>query len=215
MAIKIITPGDESAIEKHARWVAQQGFRRVLDVGGLERPLRPATHVLDLYPYERRRVDEGRGSLPERFNAETWKVYDVNNVPWPYPDDFFDYVWCCQVVEDVRDPVAVCREMQRVGRAGFVSTVHRSYESSVVQGDGVVGYHHHRWLVEADQDNGVAFTFKSPILQVTHALRPVRYIQWLLHWTWENCFDVEETFTGGDLGQRAELAEYLRRFEHG
>lgn len=213
MGIKIIQPGDEYAIEHHAIWVATQDFGRVLDVGGLEKPLRPATHVMDLYPYGQRRIDEGRGILPERFNAETWKVYDVNEVPWPYPDDFFDYVWCCQVVEDVRDPIAVCEEMMRVGRAGFVSTVHRSYESSIEQDDGVVGYHHHRWLVEAFPPDTVAFTFKSPLLQVTRALRPPRALQWLLHWVWEGCFHVEEKFTGGDRGQRAELLTYLERFD--
>jgi hypothetical protein len=211
--IKLILPGDEYAIEHHAIWVATQDFRRVLDVGGAEKPLRAATHVIDLIPYPNRRVDEGRGPLPERFTTDQWWICDINDTPWPFHDNSFDYVWCCQTVEDVRDPIAVCEEMMRVGKAGFVSTVHRSYESSTVQDDGVVGYHHHRWLVEAFPPDGVTFVFKSPLLQITHALRPPRALQWLLHWTWEGRFDVEEKITGGDQGQRAELLEYLGRFD--
>lgn len=213
MAIEVMLPGDEATVERHARWVAQQGFARVLDVGGLEKPLRPATHVLDLFPYYGRRVDEGRGSLPERFTLETWIQHDVNERPWPFEDDYFDYVWCCQVVEDIRDPIGVCREMQRVGKAGFISTVHRSYESSVVQYDGVVGYHHHRWFVEVYLDanpdeNVVLFTWKSPIVHVRSDLRPVQE-DWLLHWMWSGSFEVRERFVGGDRGQLADLETYL------
>ena len=214
MAIKVILPGDESAIEDKARWIAAsyRGRQRVLDVGGLEKPLRAATHVLDLFPYERRRIDEGRGPLPERFTTATWQVWDVNVLPWPYPDGYFDYVWCCQVVEDIRDPIAVCREMQRVARAGFISTVHRSYESCTVQADGVVGYHHHRWLVEAVEPAGLIFTFKSPILQVDPSYRPPHALQWLLHVEWKNSFEVEESFMTGDQAQRAALKDYLERW---
>lgn len=211
MAIKIVLPGDESAIEKHARWVAAQEFKRVLDVGGAAKPLRTATHVLDIIDYPRRRIDQGRGGLPERFDIETWETWDVNETPWPFRKNLFQYVWCCQVVEDIRDPIAVCREMMRVGRAGFISTVHRDYESSVVQYDGVVGYHHHRWLVETSVLDGITFTFKSPMLHVTPSLRPPRSDQWLLHWAWRDEFEVEEKFTGGDQEQRQELLDYLTR----
>lgn len=210
--IKLIQPGDEYAVEHQALWVAQQEFRRVLDVGGGEKPLRAATHVIDLLLYERRRVDEGRGHLPERFDALTWLVWDVNLTPWSFwPDNHFDYVWCCQVVEDIRDPIAVCREMMRVGKAGFISTVHRSYESCARQQDGVIGYHHHRWLVEIERDDLVTFTFKSPLLQLKPHLRPRKSCQWLLHWTWEGEFDVVERFTGGDRGQYSNLEAYLER----
>lgn len=216
MAIKVVLPGDESAIGRQARWIAAQDFERVLDVGGLEKPLRAATHVMDLFSYDHRRVDEGRGSLPERFTRDTWITTDINETPWPFPDNHFDYVWCCQVVEDIRDPIAVCREMCRVGKAGFVSTVHRSYESSVVQHDGVVGYHHHRWLIElvsedSPSENIVKFTWKSPILHVDPGARPDQPAQWLLHWTWREEFRAVEHFVGGDQGQRWDLEDYLER----
>jgi hypothetical protein len=214
MGIKVIQPGDEAMIERKARWVAAQKFKRVLDVGGAEKPLRPATHVLDLVPHIHRRIDEGRGPLPELFTTDTWWMRDACVAPWPFRDNYFDYVWCCQVVEDIRDPIVVCNEMQRVGKAGFISTVHRSYESSVVQYDGVVGYHHHRWLIEAIEPTGAIFTYKSPILHANPAVRPSEAIQWLLHWEWSGEFDVKERFTGGDQGQYHELRAYLERLRH-
>jgi hypothetical protein len=212
MAIQVMTPGNEDIINKHARWVAQQNFERVLDVGGLEKPLRPATHVLDLFPYHQRRVDEGRGDLPERFTAETWTRWDINKIPWPFCSYLFDYVWCCQVLEDIRDPIGVCREMQRVGKAGFISTVHRSYESSTVQYDGVVGYHHHRWLIEAWEDqNTINFTWKTPILQQDPEYRAPKIKSWLLNIGWEKPFKAIEIQTGGDRGQYQDLEMYLAR----
>jgi len=209
MAIKVMRPGDENIINQHAKWIAAQDFGAVLDVGGFEKPLRAATHVLDLYHYAGRRVDEGRGPLPERFTELTWMLWDVNQIPWPFASHFFDYVWCCQVLEDIRDPIAVCNEMQRVAKAGFLSTVHRSYESSTVQYDGVVGYHHHRWLIEAKEDqNGIFFTWKTPILQHRADLRPPRATDWLLNVAWRGDFIARERHTGGDQGQYRELANY-------
>ena len=212
MALQVILPGDEATIQDQARRIAKGGFKRVLDVGGFEKPLRPATHAIDIMPYAARRLDEGRGPLPERFTQETWVQQDANVTPWwQWPDNYFDFAWCCQVVEDIRDPLAVCREMQRVARAGFISTVHRDYESNAVQYDGVVGYHHHRWLVEADPDNNeIVFTFKSPILHVKPEVRSPNYPCWLLHIAWQGEFKVRERFIGGDSGQYAHLERYHR-----
>lgn len=212
MAIQIVGAGTEEIINRHAQWVAAQHFEHVLDVGALEKPLWPATHVLDLFPYHMRRVDEGRGALPERFTQDTWHIWDVNKVPWPFASRFFDYVWCCQVLEDIRDPIAVCKEMQRVAKAGFISTVHRSYESSAIQYDGVVGYHHHRWLIEAFPDqNRIAFTWKTPILQHVAKMRAPRAKDWLLNVGWIGDFNARECHTGGDQGQYRELETYLAR----
>lgn len=212
MAIERVKPGTEAVIEETAVWVSEQSFERVLDVGGCEKPLRAATHVVDIMPYEMRRVDEGRGPLPERFEKRTWLERDCNHTTWPYRRGYFDFVWCCQVLEDLRDPIAVCKEMMRVGKAGFISTVHRSYESTAVQADGVVGYHHHRWLIELIESK-LCFTWKSPILHVNPSMRPAYALDWLLHFKWSSYFLVEERFIGGDTGQRLELTGYLTRWQ--
>ena len=101
----------------------------VLDAGGWYRPFNLATHVIDLNPYESRRVDDALDPEDdERFTADTWIVQDVCNSPWPFPDKTFDFVVCSHLLEDVRDPITVCRELCRVGKAGYIETPSRIRE---------------------------------------------------------------------------------------
>ena len=133
---------------------------RVLDIGGWYQPFNLATHVIDLCPYVTRRCHEAVDPEDvERFAADTWVVADVCAPPWPYPDKFFDFVLCSHLLEDVRDPIAVCREINRVGKAGYIETPSRLRE--IFSKDRLfsllllrgsmpeVGFYHHRWFVEA------------------------------------------------------------------
>src|SRR4051794_4151248 len=140
----------------------------VLDVGAWAHPFARADWVLDLQPYETRGLygyDQGEKAT-ERFTDRTWVVRDIcEHEPWPFHDDQFDFVICSHTLEDIRDPVWVCRELQRVGRAGYIEVPSRLEEQSVgVNGDWS-GWAHHRWLSDVT-DTGIQFVHKS------HALRP-------------------------------------------
>ena len=50
------------------------------------------------------------------------------NSHWPFPDKTFDFVVCSHLLEDVRDPITVCRELCRVGKAGYIETPSRIRE---------------------------------------------------------------------------------------
>jgi hypothetical protein len=53
---------------------------RILDAGGWYRPFNLATHVIDLNPYDSRRIDDALDPEDdERFTADTWIVQDVCN----------------------------------------------------------------------------------------------------------------------------------------
>lgn len=147
---------------------------RVLDVGGWYQPFNLATHVIDLCPYETRRRQEALNPEDaERFGPATWHVGDVCVAPWPYPDKFFDFVLCSNLLEDVRDPLAVCREINRVGRAGYIETPSRLREIFAKSAPGPlarwrgqapeVGFYHHRWFVECDGSH-LRFTAKTAVL---------------------------------------------------
>jgi SAM-dependent methyltransferase len=142
---------------------------RTLDVGGWYLPLNAATHVLDILPYATR----GRPLDPEnapRFSAETWFLHDACVPPWPFPDKFFDFSFCSHLLEDVRDPLAVVRELTRVAKAGYVETPSREREifakgrwAALAARCGrppEVGFYHHRWFVEA-QATHLVFTAKT------------------------------------------------------
>ena len=134
---------------------------RVLDVGGWYQPFNLATHVIDLCPYESRRIRNALDPADEeRFSADTWIVHDVCDSPWPFPDKSFDFVVCSHLLEDVRDPIAVCRELCRIGKTGYIETPTRIREIFAKDRFSLVnfltgslpeiGFYHHRWFVEAE-----------------------------------------------------------------
>src|SRR3712207_3406144 len=90
----------------------------VLDIGAWGRPLTRADWAMDLMPYETRGLYGRDGPLPERFSADTWILRDIwDREPYPFADKEHDFVVCSHTLEDVRDPVFVCREMVRIAKA--------------------------------------------------------------------------------------------------
>jgi len=141
----------------------------VLDVGGWWQPLRCATHVIDVMPYASRHADDALDpENEERFSAATWTVHDVCSAPWPFGDKQFDFVFCSHLLEDVRDPIAVCGELVRVSKSGYIETPSRAREifskarffglKSAFGSVPEIGFRHHRWFVELENDR---FTFTA------------------------------------------------------
>lgn len=145
----------------------------VLDVGGWAAPFNRADWVLDLMPYATRGVMGSYGPGPERFTESTWAVADIcDHEPWPFRDDQFDFALCVTTLEDVRDPVWVCRELSRVARAGYVEVPTVEAELIYnVEGDGPwLGHEHHRWFVDIS-DGELVFTHKPHSIHHDWTLR--------------------------------------------
>jgi len=143
----------------------------VLDVGGASQPLRRADAVIDIVPYEKRSANTLFMNIPERFTRETWHVQDIcdHRKPWPFKNKEFDFVVCGQTLEDIRDPLYVCEEMQRVGKRGFIECPSRFYEQMRGLEKGrVSGANHHRWIV-CGRERALVFLMK------THAIHDPRY----------------------------------------
>lgn len=123
----------------------------VVDVGGGGSVFPRANYVIDLCPFEKRNPLGELSSIPARYSAETWIQKDLcERTPWPFPDKFFDYATCSHVLEDVRDPIWICSEINRISKAGYIETPSRVLEQSKgVENPLYAGYYHHRWLVEA------------------------------------------------------------------
>ena len=193
----------------------------VLDVGGWAEPFPRADWVIDLMPYETRGL---YGAAPdperERFSAATWVVRDVcDRDPWPFADDQFDFAICSQTLEDLRDPVGVCRELQRVARAGYIEVPTRLAEQSAgVEGDWA-GWSHHHWFCDL-VDDGIAFTFKHHVVhQPDHHLPRAFGEQLALErrvqgFFWEGSFRGEERILYDALAMEAELRATVDAHRH-
>lgn len=170
---------------------------RVLDVGGWGMPLARADWVIDLMPYETRGL-YGEAARGERFTAETWVLHDIcSHEPWPFEDGLFDFVVCSHTLEDLRDPIWVCREMQRVAKAGYIEVPSRLEEQSFGVEGPWVGRSHHRWLIDIGE-RSMTFVFKPHMVHREGAhfppgfharLDPEECVQTL--W-WEGGFEVGE-----------------------
>jgi SAM-dependent methyltransferase len=201
---------------------------RVLDVGGWYSPFNLATHVIDLQPYETRHTSETLDPEDaERFTAATWQIADVCIPPWPYPDKFFDFVVCSHLLEDVRDPLAVCRELRRIGRAGYVETPSRLREifakgRRLTGRAREIGFYHHRWFVEAEASH-LRFTAKTAALAENRRYyltrgdlgRKLTEPESGLGLFWEGGFTAEEVFVDPREDCRAFRSAALARFKAG
>ena len=192
---------------------------RVLDVGGWHAPFNRANVVIDIMPYETR--NRKGAILPEvwpeeRFDRSTFLNFDLCIEPWPFPDKYFDFIYCAHTLEDLRDPLAVCREINRVGTGGYIEVPSRFCESTKgVERPFYCGYYHHRWLCE--EENGkLVFLFKPAQL---HAYSRFHFrLPWFkklnprhssLGFFWKESFAFEERI----LIDRNEVQENLLEFK--
>jgi hypothetical protein len=172
----------------------------VLDVGGWAAPLNRADWVLDVMPYETRGglVAGGFGPGPERFDESRWVRRDMcDREPWPWPDGFFDFAVCVTTLEDVRDPIGVCRELSRVAKAGYVE-VPTIYAELLHWREGpYLGHEHHRWLCEIE-DGELVFMHKPHSIHADRRLRVHR------RWTREMRLEdhLQGVFWEGELRAR-------------
>jgi hypothetical protein len=150
---------------------------RVLDIGGWAAPLNRADWMLDVMPYETRGAmfKDGFGPRPERFTEETWVQRDIcDHEPYPFENDFFDFAVCTFTLEDLRDPIWVCREMSRIAKAGYIEVPSLLDElmwlNPEVSGGEWVGHSHHLWLCWLEEGE-LVFLKKAHSL---HANRRVR-----------------------------------------
>jgi hypothetical protein len=141
---------------------------RVLDLGGWERVFPRANVVVDLQPYETRKIVYP--DLPEQFNKDTWIQADFCSPAFwrTIPDKAFDFVIISHTLEDIRDPLYVCSEMIRCARGGYIEAPSKFRECAKVNAsDPFSGYVHHRWIIEPTKDRS-GLVFKAKLAWAHH-----------------------------------------------
>jgi hypothetical protein len=98
------------------------------------------------------------------FRADTWLQIDVCVSPLPFADKSVDFLICSHTLEDIRNPIWLCQEINRVAKRGYIEIPSRRMESiRNLEHRGYPGYYHHRWLVEVE-GHDVVFRFKTPLM---------------------------------------------------
>jgi len=193
----------------------------VVDIGGWGRPFNRADWVIDLMPYETRGKFGHQGRGAERFNGETWIQRDIcDREPYPFGDKEVDFVVCSHTLEDVRDPVFVCSEMIRIGKAGYIEVPTRLEEQSYGFQGHWAGWGHHRWLVDI-KDGRIDFVFKHHIVHgkkanhfppgFWHVLSPEVHAQ---PFWWEGSFAYRERIFIGPEELDPYLSDFVRENRH-
>jgi len=130
---------------------------KVLDVGGNKNTHKQATHIIDIL------------AKPKGCKLKYTQM-DVCSGKWPFKNKEFDYVYCSNLLEDIKDPVFVCKEMMRVGKAGRivvpnVITECRLGVDTWPKSYMYAGFIHHRWLCLVKL-NEITFLPKTPMTHI-------------------------------------------------
>lgn len=194
---------------------------RVLDVGGGVRPFPRADAVLDMVPYDVYRQAAGSEGQPV-IAREDWHTGDIcHPAAWAsIPDGSFDFVVCSHTLEDVRDPIFVCSQLQRVARAGYIETPAKFRECAKADPQHIVaGWEHHRWIVEVE-DGTVIFTMKNPLIHhfdFAGSEHRDRVFDYFLQFTavhWIGSFDYTERSQKGSPIEATDLRRYYQEFDY-
>lgn len=196
-----------------------------VDVGGWWKPLNRADHVVDLLPFESRPGGGRLGPGPERYTPATWHQFDVCQTPWPFADGSFDFAYCGQTLEDVRDPIVVCHELARIARRGYVEVPSAWIECTYDVDVGPLthrypGYEKHRWIV-LHHDGELLFIPKQVWLCLIEFIPRDVSLRWRTDqriWTtavhWENTISARELAFSGQEQIIPMLQTYFDRFDY-
>lgn len=192
---------------------------RVLDIGGGEEVFPRANVVFDIVPYESRRPGP-LAAEPEQFSAKSWFVGDICSPEiWDqFGDKELDFALCSHTLEDIRDPIFVCRQLNRVAKRGYIEVPSRlrecTRESASVR---LAGWSHHRWLVDF-LDGYLVFTAKGPWVNDFDYPGPRRlrcledYNLQFLGLEWEGSFGYYENMAKGPVIESENIFEYFASF---
>lgn len=173
---------------------------KVLDVGGWARPFNRANVVIDIYPYETRGFFGSQGGSKEYFTKKTWIIHDISSKKrLPFKNKSFDFVICSQTLEDIRDPLFLCSELQRVAKRGYIEFPSEKAELTLgISNNRYCGYYHHRWLIHIEKEK-LLFRFKPHFIHTHWKFHfPKRYLSNLpenkraAYLFWENSFKFGE-----------------------
>ena len=111
----------------------------VLDVGSGHNPFIRADVLLEKHLGD----STERSGVNVKKTRQKLVVGDVQLMP--FPDKSFDYIIASHIAEHVEDPEVFCKELMRVGKAGYIETPGKI-------GEKILTETFHRWYVYKKRD---------------------------------------------------------------
>ena len=122
-------------------WLRQNADLKILDLGCSNVNYWPeANHFADIHDYK------------EEFENKKLKFTKIEpDKKLPFNDKEFDYVICAHVIEHVNDPIFFKKEIERIGKSGYIELPTRLNDNMVFGCDEEI--FGHKWWFEFDDDN--------------------------------------------------------------
>jgi hypothetical protein len=117
----------------------------------------------------------------------------------------FDFCICTHTLEDISNPQMVCSMMPKIANGGFVAFPSKFVELGRFSGSPYLGWNHHRWIFNKEEDRLVAYP-KLSFLEHKDWSRISRRLEadnWELQFFWKDSFTlhtVNNDFMGPDSG---------------
>ncbi len=122
-------------------WLRQNTNLKILDLGCSNVNYWPeANHFADIHDFK------------NEFEIKKLRFTKIEpNKKLPFNDKEFDYVICAHVIEHVNDPIFLKKEIERIGKAGYIELPTRLNDNMVFGCDEEI--FGHKWWFEFDDDN--------------------------------------------------------------
>lgn len=135
--------------------------KKILDIGPGRIPFKGSTHLIDINDWG--------------IEYEVIKI-DIDKDKIPFEDNFFDFVYCRHVLEDIQNPDFAYKEIVRVSKAFYIETpspfveITRGVDAeslySFYNNNLYRGYIHHKHIVTVDKNtNEIIFLPKFPCIE--------------------------------------------------
>lgn len=111
--------------------------KKVLDLGSGNNPCFRADVCVDYYLEDDTQRDGSRIFVPKNKKFIKW---NLNEYPYPFKNQEFDFVICGHIAEHINNPQKFCKEIQRIGKAGYIESPNKLYEQ-------LYGWDFHKWYV--------------------------------------------------------------------
>ena len=123
------------------KWLRQNSQLKILDLGCSNVNFWPeANHFADIHDYE------------NDFKIKNLKFTKIEpDKKLPFKDKEFDYVVCAHVIEHVNDPIFFKKEIERIGKSGYIELPTRLNDNMVFGCDEEI--FGHKWWFEFDDDD--------------------------------------------------------------